>query len=402
MGSIALKVSQVSKKYKIKSKKSYFTKSTWEDFWALKDISFEMKKGEVIGVIGQNGSGKSTLLKILARITKPNKGIISYEGRLGALLEVGTGFHPELSGRENIFLSGTLLGMKKTHIRAKLNDIIEFAGVGTHLEKPVKYYSTGMFVRLAFAVAAFLDTDILLLDEVLSVGDAEFQHKCLNKISEIQESKSVIFVSHHMPSITRLTHKTIHLHQGQIVNIGDSKKITSQYLERYLKIDAEFTCESIETAPGNDIVRLLAVHVHDANLQSNRFFEINQSFGVSMEYIVLEEGHKIYPAYNFYLESGINIFDTHDITSDWNKKPKTKGCYVSTVWVPANLLNTGYITIGAAILSNNPFHIHLHQKDIIGFNMVNSQAKHFEQNYEDSIPGLIHPKLDWDLKKKPS
>lgn len=206
-----------------------------EEFWALKDISFNISKGEVVGIIGSNGAGKSTLLKILSQITPPTTGEIILRGKVGSLLEVGTGFHPELTGRENIFLNGAILGMKKKEIEKKFDEIVEFAGIGKFLDTPVKRYSSGMYVRLAFAVAAHMDPDILLVDEVLAVGDAEFQKKCLGKMDEItrQQGRTILFVSHNLSAIQQLCAKCILLNNGEIVSIGNTKDVLDLYLKNH-------------------------------------------------------------------------------------------------------------------------------------------------------------------------
>jgi lipopolysaccharide transport system ATP-binding protein len=207
---------------------------TKEEFWALKDVNFEVMKGEVIGIIGRNGAGKSTLLKILSQITPPSTGEIRIRGTVGSLLEVGTGFHPELSGRENIFLNGAILGMKKKDIERKFNEIVEFAGIEKFLDTPVKYYSSGMYVRLAFSVAAHMETDILIIDEVLAVGDAEFQKKCLGKMEDItqKEGRTILFVSHNMGAIEKLCNKCILLEKGEIIISGETENIIKRYSQK--------------------------------------------------------------------------------------------------------------------------------------------------------------------------
>lgn len=208
-----------------------------EDFWVLKDVSFEVKQGEVLGIIGRNGAGKSTLLKILSRITEPTKGRVVLRGRVSSLLEVGTGFHPELTGRENIFLNGAVLGMTQREIRSKFDEIVAFAEVEKFLDTPVKHYSSGMYVRLAFAVAAHLEPEILVVDEVLAVGDAEFQKKCLGKMREVSRNggRTVLFVSHNMESIRRLCARAALFEQGSIVAVSDVMSITTNYLTRALE-----------------------------------------------------------------------------------------------------------------------------------------------------------------------
>lgn len=248
MSDIAIKVENISKRYKIGENKTYPTlrdklvelpnrifkgPKKNKEFWALKDVSFEVKKGEVVGIIGRNGAGKSTMLKILARITEPTSGKITMHGRVASMLEVGTGFNPELTGRENIYLNGAIIGMTKREIKQKFDDIVEFSGVNKFLDTPVKHYSSGMYVRLAFAVAAHLDADILLVDEVLAVGDAEFQKKCLGKMSELAESgRTVIFVSHNIPSLQSLCSSGILISHGESIVHGKIDLVVKKYLSQ--------------------------------------------------------------------------------------------------------------------------------------------------------------------------
>lgn len=207
-------------------------KRSIEQFWALKDVGFEVKRGEVLGIIGRNGAGKSTLLKVLSRITEPTRGEVRLRGKVASLLEVGTGFHPELTGRENIFLNGAILGMSRQEIRARFDEIVEFAGVAKFLDTPVKHYSSGMYVRLAFAVAAHLRTEILIIDEVLAVGDMEFQKKCLGKMGEVtQDGRTVLFVSHNMQAVSTLTTRCLLMHKGGCAFQGDPRQAISAYLE---------------------------------------------------------------------------------------------------------------------------------------------------------------------------
>lgn len=222
-----------------------------DQVWALRDISFELKKGEILGIIGRNGAGKSTLLKILSRVTKPTTGHIRIKGRIASLLEVGTGFHPELTGRENIFLNGTIMGMRKYEIRQKFDEIVTFAGVERYIDTPVKRYSSGMYVRLAFAVAAHLDPEILVIDEVLAVGDAEFQKKCLGKMRDVseKEGRTVLFVSHDMNSISTLTRRAMLMDRGQMTYSGPTSEAISTYLSRYSKKDLIYTATPSITKP---------------------------------------------------------------------------------------------------------------------------------------------------------
>jgi len=230
------------------------TKGTSDFVWALQDISFEVKKGEILGIIGRNGAGKSTLLKILSRVTKPTAGRIRVRGRMASLLEVGTGFHPELTGRENIFLNGAILGMRKDEIRRKLDEIVDFAGVERYLDTPVKRYSSGMYVRLAFAVAAHLEPEILVVDEVLAVGDAEFQKKCLGKMKDVSENdgRTVLFVSHNMDAIQKLCSRGLLLGQGTVMALGSTDDVLHKYLNEGAASESFF-----QLTPPSDTYQLL-------------------------------------------------------------------------------------------------------------------------------------------------
>ena len=225
----------------------------YEELWALKDVSFELQQGDVLGVVGRNGAGKSTLLKILTRITTPTCGRATIHGRVGSLLEVGTGFHPELTGRENVFLNGSVLGMKRKEIARKFPDIVEFSGVERFIDTPVKRYSSGMSVRLAFAVAAHLEPEVLLIDEVLAVGDAEFQRRCLGRMEDLSESgRTVIFVSHQMQAVSQLCDRALQLEDGQIVNDGPASDVVAQYLQSVGGGGSERYWPDLATAPGDE------------------------------------------------------------------------------------------------------------------------------------------------------
>lgn len=239
-----------------------------EDFWALKDINFEVNKGEAVGIIGRNGAGKSTLLKILSRITEPTTGRIELMGRVASLLEVGTGFHPELTGRENIFLNGAILGMSQAEIRKKFDEMVDFSGIEKFLDTPVKRYSSGMYVRLAFAVAAHLEPEILVVDEVLAVGDSEFQKKCLGKMDDVakQEGRTVLFVSHHMSSVLQLCKKCIWLSNGTIYRNGDSKEVIVEYSQQKGVSHIQFE---------NKPVRELSVQQKDDKIEITAWYKVD-------------------------------------------------------------------------------------------------------------------------------
>jgi len=277
----------------IKNKaKSAIGLSKKEEFWALKDVSFSVERGEVVGIIGANGAGKSTLLKILSQITPPTEGEIILNGRVGSLLEVGTGFHPELTGRENIFLNGAILGMKKSEIAQKFDEIVTFAGIEKFLDTPVKFYSSGMYVRLAFSVAAHMEPDILIIDEVLAVGDAEFQKKCLGKMDEIskKEGRTVLFVSHNMDAIKDICNRTILINKGKKVFDGETKKT----LEEYEKMGAKETVrvnkgEYGKNRRGSGTVSFTKIEMLDKTNKDRNVFTVGETVIFKLSYAVYEE-----------------------------------------------------------------------------------------------------------------
>jgi len=373
-----------------------------EYIWALKDINFEVKQGEVLGIIGKNGAGKSTLLKILSRVTGPTTGSIKTKGRIASLLEVGTGFHPELTGRENIFLNGAILGMTKSEIKSKLDEIIDFSGVVKYIDTPVKRYSSGMYVRLAFAVAAHLEPEILVVDEVLAVGDVGFQKKCLGKMKDVAgEGRTVLFVSHNMEAIMRLCPNTLLLENGLIQYLGSVKKAISLYLQSDLGMTSMRKWGDINKAPGNDIVRLLEVKVHTQNGKVLENFDITMPVQITMIYEVLKDDYVFTHICTLYNEQGINILNSHDVVSELRKMPRKKGCYVSTMTIPGNFLSEGTVTAGVGIVSQNPYLLYFHEKDTVAFNIVDDMSGLSARgDYLGGFPGIIRPILTWEAKKK--
>ena len=367
-----------------------------ETIWALRNISFDVKRGEVVGLIGRNGAGKSTLLKILAEITQPSEGYAEIRGRTGALLEVGTGFHPELTGRENIFLNGAVLGMPKAEIERKFEEIVDFAGTRKFLDTPIKHYSTGMSVRLAFAVAAHLDPEILLIDEVLSVGDAAFQRKCLGKMDEVAHSgRTVIFVSHRMDSVTRLCNRTILLENGRIIADGPSDQVVSQYLRSDLGTSAAREWDE-ESAPGNEVVRLRGVRVRDHRDQVSESVDIRKPVQLEVDYAVREEGHVLVAYCILDTEEGITAFVTKDHDPEWRRRPRPRGRYVSSVEIPGNFLSEGAYVVQAGVMTEAPYRGHVHESDAVSFQVVDSMASDSARgDLGQQMPGVIRPLLDW-------
>ncbi|MBW1966623.1 MAG: ATP-binding cassette domain-containing protein [Deltaproteobacteria bacterium] len=309
-----------------------FTESA-DIIWALRDVSFTVERGEVLGIIGRNGAGKSTLLKILAKITDPTTGRAEIHGRVSSLLEVGTGFHPELTGRENIYLNGTILGMRKSEIDEKFDEIVDFSGVEKFIDTPVKRYSSGMSVRVAFAVAAHLEPEILIIDEVLAVGDARFQKKCLKKMQDVgRAGRTVLFVSHNMPAVARLCSRTILLEEGQVLKDGPSRDVISAYLGTETGTIGERVWPDPLKAPAGEVCRLRAVRVRSEDGQIIETVNIRRPVRLEMEFEVLKPGYMLMPHYNVLNEEGIELFSAHDLDPEWRGRHRPAGRYVSTAW----------------------------------------------------------------------
>lgn len=370
---------------------------THEEFWALKDVSFDIKQGDRVGIIGRNGAGKSTLLKILSRITEPTSGRISIKGRVASLLEVGTGFHPELTGRENIFLNGAILGMSKAEIKSKFDEIVAFAEVEKFLDTPVKRYSSGMYVRLAFAVAAHLEPEILIVDEVLAVGDAQFQKKCIGKMEEVgNEGRTVIFVSHSMPTVTSLCSRAILLESGKVVKDGPTSEVVMHYYTSGQSSPA--SADFSRTYVGDTYVRLLKGEIINGRGEVTLELNIDEPVTVEMTFEVLQDnGPSFVPNFHFYTAGGECAFVSHDT----KKHSFKKGIYVSRCFVPSNFLNEGSYFVGLAITSFEAgIAVHFYEKSCLSFNVVDPHEGVITRpDHAIPIPGVVRPYLDWELKK---
>src|SRR5215468_2293373 len=372
-----------------------------DHIWALRDVSFEVAPGEVVGVIGRNGAGKSTLLKILSRITEPTTGRVDIYGRIGSLLEVGTGFHPELSGRENVYLNGAILGMRRGEIDRKFNEIVSFAEIEDFIDTPVKHYSSGMYMRLAFAVAAHLEPEILIVDEVLAVGDIAFQRKCLNKMKEVgEQGRTVIFVSHDIQAVTRLCQNVVLMEAGQVIKNGPTRGVVSSYLISSLRATATREWGKLEEAPGNEIVRLRRLCVRDLNGECAENFDIREPIGVEMTYDVLKSGEVLVPNFHFFNGEGVCAFVVHDWGSESRTEPRQEGRYVSIARIPGNFLAEGTFLVGAAISSYQPFNVHLHEQNAIAFQVVDCmEGDSARGDYAGFLPGVVRPLLTWETRK---
>jgi lipopolysaccharide transport system ATP-binding protein len=375
-----------------------------ETLWALNGVSFEIKRGELVGIIGRNGAGKSTLLKILSRITEPTHGFAEIRGRVGSLLEVGTGFHQELTGRENIFLNGAILGMRRYEIESKFDEIVAFAEVERFIDTPVKHYSSGMYLRLAFAVAAHLEPEILLVDEVLAVGDARFQKKCLSKMQDVgEQGRTVLFVSHNMPAITRLCERTILLDEGKVIADGPSHEVVSTYLNSGLSSTAEREWPDSEKAPGDEAIRLRAVRIRTEDNQVSDAIDVRQAVGIEMEYEVLKPGYKLMPHYALFNEEGTLIFIAIDQDPTWRRRPRPTGRYVSTGWVPGNLLAEGTVIVRAVMRTIEPQKVHFDARDAVAFQVIDSlEGNSARGDWAGRMPGIVRPLLKWRTQFSPN
>ena len=380
------------------------TKGDSDVVYSLCDVSFEVQQGEVLGIIGKNGAGKSTLLKILSRITAPTTGRVKMKGRVASLLEVGTGFHPELTGRENIFLNGSILGMRKHEIARKLDEIIDFSGVERYIDTPVKRYSSGMYVRLAFAVAAHLQSEILIVDEVLAVGDAEFQKKCLGRMKDVStnEGRTVLFVSHQMDAIVRLCANAIVLENGKILFDGDTKNGIEIYSKETIEIKTfKQWINGEDKMPGNEFVRLLSVRVLSSNNNSgDAVIYINNEISINMEYDVLVDDFEFVHGLNIYNSNGLHVFSSHDVERGKQKIKASVGRYMATVRIPGNFLSNGFHSVSVAIMSYDPYIVHFHQFDSVAFEVVEVfDLNSSRGRYGGAFPGVVRPKLNWSFNK---
>ena len=373
------------------------------DIWALRDVSFDVKAGERVGIIGRNGAGKSTLLKVLSRITQPTQGHAEVRGRVSSLLEVGTGFHPELTGRENIQLNGAILGMKRREILRKFDEIVAFAEVDRFIDTPVKHYSSGMQLRLAFAVAAHLEPEILLIDEVLAVGDAGFQKKCLDRMEGVGAGgRIVLFVSHNMPAITRLCERTILLHEGHVAHDGPSYQVVSAYLNSGLGTTAAREWNDPARAPGSEVVRLCAVRVRTEDGRTMDAVDIRHAVGIEIEFDVLKPGYAIWPHYTLNNEEGVRVFVAFDQDPLWRRRPRPPGRYLSTGWIPGNLLAEGTMIVGAGLRTVEPHLLHCFERDAVAFQVIDSlDGNSARGDYLAPFPGIVRPLLQWTTQFQP-
>jgi len=365
---------------------------------ALNNVSLEIKKGDILGIIGGNGAGKSTLLKILSRVTTPTSGIIKIKGKIASLLEVGTGFHTELTGRENIYLNGAINGMNRKDVTKKIHEIIEFAGVEKFIDTPVKRYSSGMFVRLGFAVAAHLDPDILVVDEVLAVGDADFQKKAIGKMKDVsnQQDRTVLFVSHNMSSITNLCNKAILLNQGQIVGYGSAREIVNQYMgingknttgEKIWNVPSTTNWPK-NVLPGKELVIMNAIRVIDKSKNISTQFSLSKNIYLEIEYDLIRDSNQM--DISFYLKNDRNelvCIINDDLVYKKNRQ-RYSGSYKTICEIPKNFLNDGQYFVTVLIQEDNV--VHIRERDIITFVVVDNMEK-------NGVRGFFRPGKQWPM-----
>lgn len=372
------------------------TKGNSDYVWALRDVSFAVEQGKAVGIIGRNGAGKSTLLKLLSKVTPPTKGRIKVKGRIASLLEVGTGFHPELSGRENIYLNGAILGMTKKEITRKFDDIVDFAGVERYIDTPVKRYSSGMYVRLAFAVAAYLESEVLIVDEVLAVGDAEFQKKCLGKMGDVthKEGRTVLFVSHNMASIKNLCDSAILLNRGSIEAEGDTATVIDQYLAEGNEVE-RFVQWAPHERPSSPEVDLLSIAVLDDKGRMDSILTAYDDIRIEIRYLLKQEVRNLRVTVNFCTTDGIELISSSDFNFQPPSRIRKPGHYKSVCIVPKHLLNLG--TLVAKVDFDIPKMKALLMDIPVSFTVSELAFNQLGITMGNRPAGVVHPYLEWEV-----
>ena len=370
------------------------SKGTSDYVWALKDINFEVEAGEVLGIIGKNGAGKSTLLKILSKVTAPTTGSIKSRGRMASLLEVGTGFNPELTGRENIYLNGAILGMTKKEITSKLDEIIEFSGCERYIDTPTKRYSSGMTVRLAFAVAAFLEPEILVVDEVLAVGDAEFQKKAIGKMQDISkgQGRTVLFVSHNMAAVETLCTRVISMRNGMIVGNGLPTKVISDYLQSSSFSTHKVSFDAVDDALGNEHVRIMYAAIENSSLQDkNAVIDVTSEIDLRIKLINTTKEEKLSIGFDLLTIKGDVLFGSGTKFNCPLNEATELSCQI-----PANFLNDEVYQIDLYIHTDAMSKL-FNAKELLTFEIKDIKR---ESGYLGNVNGFVRPKLEWSLNNK--
>ncbi|HVW28566.1 MAG TPA: ABC transporter ATP-binding protein [Polyangiaceae bacterium] len=365
------------------------------ELWALKDVSFDVPAGDVVGIIGRNGAGKSTLLKILSRITEPTSGYAELRGRVASLLEVGTGFHPELTGRENILLNGAILGMRASEIRRGFDEIVSFAEVERFVDTPVKHYSSGMYLRLAFAVAAHLQPEILFIDEVLAVGDASFQRKCLGKMGDVSRAgRTVFFVSHNMSAVQSLCKRVIWLDRGTVARDGQTAAVVTEYMRAASTSTAARSWSEQASAPGNDKIRVASVRLYTDDGTAIDAMTIRTGFTIEIEYWNLVPNTRLNLSLALFNQEGLQVLATTTLQDpNWHGKQFPVGLFTSRCKIPGDLLNDGLYRTELLFVKDSA--IGLYKLDeLISFELHDDPSS--RGDYFGAWPGVIRPRLDWE------
>lgn len=393
-----VKVEDISKKYIVKSTDSngvlnIFGNSNKKEFYALRNVNFEINQGDRLAIIGNNGAGKSTLLKILSRITSPSTGNITVKGKVASLLEVGTGFHPELSGRENIFLNGAILGMKKQEIAANFDQIVDFAGpqIESYLDTPVKRYSSGMYVRLGFAIAAHLNPDILIVDEVLAVGDIDFQKKSLSKMQEVsKQDRTILFVSHNLTAVSNLCNKTLYLNKGQVEDFGETGKILNSYLAEHQKNILIQEYSNMDEAPGNDFIKLKYAKLAPQLFDGQEYLDIRNSFELTFEFWNLIKDVTLNLSLHLFSATGECILNIATEAKKCND-----GIITGRLSIPGHYLNDGNFTISIMVVKDQTVVLHNFE------NLINFEIADYRENaaWYGKWPGYVRPNFPFSLEQ---
>ena len=361
-----------------------------KEFWALNDVSFKVKEGEILGVIGRNGAGKSTLLKILSRVTAPTSGQVKIKGRVASLLEVGTGFHPELTGRENVFLNGAILGMTKAEIRRKFDEIVAFSEVEEFIDTPVKRYSSGMYVRLAFAVAAHLEPEILIVDEVLAVGDAQFQKKCLGKMGDVaSHGRTILFVSHNMTAVQSLCSRALLMDQGRIALDASTSEATARYLSAGGSVQQEAHWPDLADAPGNDDLRLRSIRIGPATGDLAGLITMQSPIQVETDYRVLKPGRTLHLTYHLINDQGVTV-----LTTGCPAQRYAVGSYRGVFRLPGELLNSGSYYLRLLIVEGENRVVYSNDS-LVSFTVADTYER--PSAWLGREPGVVQPPLAWQV-----
>lgn len=398
-----IEVNSISKKYRVyanpgsKSIKnglsSLFKKDTLNEFWAIKDVNFSLNQGDKLGIVGNNGAGKSTMLKILSKITKPTSGSMSVKGKVASLLEVGTGFHPELTGRENIFLNGAILGMSKSDINSQFDEIVEFAGdqIIRFLDTPVKRYSSGMYVRLGFAIAAHLNPEILIIDEVLAVGDADFQKKSLGKMKKVaSQEKTILFVSHNLTAVSNLCNKTLHLEHGQVKQFGDTGDILNNYMASLQRNILEHQYDSVNHAPGNDQVKLKFAKISPNLFDEQGYWDVRNSFLIQFEFYLLISKMSLNFSLHVFASTGECIFNLGTVPTLFQN-----GIIRTQVEIPSYFLNDGNYTVSLMVVKDKSIVVH-NFEEVFNFEIADFRE---DTTWYGKWPGYVRPQFNFPVEQ---